>query len=1296
MLFPIYCKCQQYQIISTSDGLPQSFVSGIVQDNSGFLWIATKNGLARYDGVHYKVFHHNPMDSNSINGDLIICLKYFDNAVWIEYKSGDIDRLNTVTEEITHYFLKSTLEKSGLKMLKRGWIIGCDHLLWAICEQNNIISYNFKRRKLEKYIFRNTQRNLNLWGIQEDHKGILWAITDKGILSYNKKKGFYTHYQLPISAIYRNDVVVGNTALDLYFKSNGDFLWGDTENLYTYSVVNHRISKVKLPGKDKENVLWIKSGRDGNVYFERGGKVWQYNKIGLLLINDVLHKSSIAAKSFFMDRTGVIWIGTDARGILKIDLNTPEFYSFSPADTFPDNLLKREFNMSLSKTFKWTAADSEFSLPGYHIRSSYDRNGKLWIGVKNMVTCYDPYTRKLTQLPEIKGLEDKNSRGIGLKGLAFNESGSPIVAGYNGNLLFYDGKTSAWKWFLPPGFLKVLFGENLVLSDMCADNERLWLTTETNGVFYITLKDRRVYKLKWGKQEPLLGIRKDPKRTDVLWIGSYHGLICLYKKTLKTKIFTMRQGLPDNTVYALSDDSKGNLWFSTNKGLCRFDPRNYRVRVFQSQYGLPGNEFNRFHCLQLPDGRLSFGGPEGWVLFDPTKIRDSNYQPEVAFTSLKVNNIEVNHHKKNGILDRPVNEMKELFLDYDQNTFMMSFAGMEFNQPQDLKFRYQLVGYDKEWVECGNIPFANYTRLPSGNYEFRVNCSNSVGKWSEKIKTVKLSVASPWWLKWWAYMIYAVLFFAGVGYWLYLQRLRIKLEQSIAFKQKETEQLKQLTEMKSRFFTNMTHDFRTPLTLILSPLSELKEYLAGSSQEKNIDSIQKNSEELLDSVNRLLSLSKLEEKLPISGESIGSISDFVEGVVDQFKSMALSKDIDLSFSSDVNNLYRFDMENLKGILFNLIGNSLKFTLSGGKINVIVKKGLPDGIVLIVEDTGIGIPDSDKPFIFNRYFQSEKNSKKLNVHGSGIGLFLVQEFVSSQQGTIKMESTEGEGTVFMVHMPYPAIGSQLSNESRDHFNRILLEKEIDRNDENPVILLVEDNVDMSEFILDILPSNYIVIRAFNGEEGLMVAKEIIPDLIVADLMMPVMDGLTLCKELKNNDKTSHIPIIILSAKENMNSQLEGLESGADDYLVKPFNIQDLTLRIQNNLESQIRYRKLLAAQFNIHSNVEKTKVIDPFLQKLYTILENDLSNSSVGIEEFAGLLHVSRVQLHRKIKAITGKTSVEVVRNYRLERAAEFLKEGYNSSEAAFKAGFESPAYFSKCFKAYYKLTPSAFVKDHLK
>lgn len=826
------------------------------------------------------------------------------------------------------------------------------------------------------------------------------------------------------------------------------------------------------------------------------------------------------------------------------------------------------------------------------------------------------------------------------------------------------------------------------------DTNRIWITTEMDGLVFIDLKTGKVGQLRHNPDpgalptDQLLGLRPDPSRPDLLWIGSRNGLICLNKKTLKAEIFNTGTGLPDNTIYSLLADHYGNLWFGTNKGLCSFSPITHKVRVFQTRHGLLEDEFNRFHQMMLPDGRLAFGGTQGWTLFDPDKIKDDAYQPAIALTALKINN-ETVIPSASGVLRKPVNASGNLELRYDQNTVTLFFAGLQFNQPQDLNYRYQLSGYDNDWIGSGQIPFANYTKIPPGNYEFRVNASNTTGQWSKKIKKLTITVLPPWWQTWWAYLVYVIVIGGGIWYWLRLQVIRIELRKSVELKKQEAQQLRVLTEMKERFFTNVTHDFRTPLTLILSPLASLIQMNADRKDEAGkLLSIKRNAEQLLGLINQLLDFSKLGANVLTVDESAGDPGIFAENTLALFQEEAARKGVKLTITNLLQGHYWFDAPKLERILANLIGNAIKFTPSGGSVNVTAAKER-DLILFSVSDTGIGIATDQATYIFDRYYQIDSYDTHA-VNGTGIGLSLVKELVELQQGQIELKSELGQGSTFRVLLPYrPAspAAATVGTDALEKWDIPVMQNEEIR------ILLIEDNAELSDFIASSLPQRYLIDRASNGAEGLQIALDTLPDLIISDVMMPVMDGFEFCKAVKQHEHTSHISIILLTAKVAVESRMQGLSKGADDYLTKPFHVPELNLRVYNLLERQRRLRAHIQSQVSSPpAEVGNLQQLHPFLNKFYAVIDQNLDDSSIGVEDLASQMNMSRWQLQRKLRAVADMTVSDAVRNYRLTKAASFLKDGFSSSESAYKAGFDSPAYFTKCFGAFYGVTPSEFIK----
>ncbi|REA63812.1 hypothetical protein DSL64_05145 [Dyadobacter luteus] len=1264
------------------------------QDNKGFVWVGTRNGLARFDGINFKLFQQSAnARKSSIASNLIINIKGFNNKIWIEHESGEIDQFDPVTEIVIGNGLPKKY-KSG-DFLRRAWIADSKGIIWRIVDGAGLIKYGPTPKSYNKKT--NGFDSDTLWGIAAGRDGMLWVLTNYGLSSLDEKSGKVRNYgsgQLPDYHDYRYAV---RFPAGLHQRKNGQLMWADRKFLYLFSPHQGKyLSQIPLGSRSDRSVTWIREGLDGITYFERGGAIYSYNDHdGLALVHGETRVGKDPIQSFLVDQSGLIWLGTNAHGISQTDLTTPFFPSFPFKEGFVSDVLKTEFNKSLSALFDWNIQDQRFAAPGYHIRSAYDKSRHLWIGIKQQVVRYNPVTKNFFSLPKLTQISNSSETGIGIKGLTISPEGAPVVIGYNRNILIYNQSKNAWEWLLPEGYISKKLGTNITPQDICMDQQHLWITTEMDGLIVIDHKTGNLQQLKQNSSpvslptNQLLGVKADPTRPDLLWIGSRNGLVCLNKKTLKAQVFNSQTGLPDNTIYTLLADRYGNFWFGTNKGLCRFSPVTHQVQVFQTRHGLLEDEFNRFHQLALPDGRLAFGGTSGWTLFDPDKIKEDTHQPTIALTDLKINNATI-EHSADGLLTSPLNAIKELVLPHDQNTVTLYFAGLQFNQPHDLKYRYQLTGYDNDWVHSAHIPFANYTKIPPGTYQFMVNASNTTGHWSKEIKRLTITIRAPWWHSWWAYMLYATLIAGGIWYWFRLQLIRIDLSKSVELKKREAQQLRTLAEMKERFFTNVTHDFRTPLTLILSPLAQLIEKNAGTNDATKLQSIERNARQLLELINQLLDFSRADARMLTVNQSAGDLSNFCENTIALFIEEASKKGLELKLINQVHGNYWFDAAKLERILANLIGNGLKFTSAGGQVSLTVT-AVQDYIIFSITDTGIGISDDKLAFIFDRYYQIDKNGRT-EMAGSGIGLALVKEFVEVQKGYIDVESKYGKGSTFRVFLPYlPAILS-----TKPAAELVCPDEQLiySNKNEEVCILLLEDNIELADFIAGSLPGHYTITKATNGADGLKIALETLPDLIISDVMMPVMDGFEFCQQIKEHQQTSHIPVILLTAKVEVESRMQGLTTGADDYLTKPFHVPELNLRVHNLLERQRRMRAYIQNQIG-SPGFAPTKELDPFLTKFYHVIDQDLDNSSVGVDQLASRMNMSRSQLHRKLRAVADMTVSDVVRNYRLSKAAEFLKAGFSSSESAYKAGFDSPAYFTKCFKALYGETPSEYYKKNI-
>lgn len=1275
------------RILTPREGLPQSFVSGLVQSRDGFVWIGTRNGLARYDGRQFRLFQHRLHDTTTLSSNVIASL-FLDRTdrIWIQYENEVIDILDPRTEQLQYVSRLPVFRKAPRVFIRQGLLVDRAGNPWGIERGNGVWHYDLRRQQV-RHFDRKTIGSDTAKGFLETRDGCIWILTLRGLYCLMPGDPRPKHVVLPVLPIFGNSQTMSADAVGMFERVNGEIMFSGSHRLFFFHPIRKTFRSLPLPKFTDKAVRWYQAGRDGKEYFEIEGSVYQYaDDQGIVHVGETSLTHFRESFAFLVDQSGLIWLGTNAAGVHQIDLTSPFFRSFPNREAFHADLLGQLYGMSVAKLADWPADDPQFPLTSYVFRTAYDARKRLWMGIRNRVGRLNPQTGRLDLLPPVPGIREPFDRIPGLRGLQFDPQGNIWVVGDNGYLASFDSVSRKWLPFIDPSFIRKKIHPLTIPADLVVDNDFIWITTEAHGLLCIDRKTKTLRQITREKfplvlpTNQLIGIEKDPGNADLLWIGSYEGLVCLNRKTFRSRIFTPDDGLPDNTIYSILPDNAGYLWLSTNKGICQFHPRTHQVRVFRTVDGLPGDEFNRFHHFRLPDGTLAFGGTEGWVQFNPVRLHTDRFSPRVRLTDVRVNNVPIDRRQNPFVL----NSGQDWQLPFDQNSLTFEFAGLQFNQPQKLQYRYQLEGYDDSWIYAGNSPTAHYTKLPPGRYVFLVNATNTTGQWSPHVCRLAIVVQPPFWRTWWAYLGYICL--AGGLIWLYI-RYRIKqegLRQAVSLREKEAEQLRKIDEMKSHFFSNIAHEFRTPLTLILAPAELLRQELTDPRQAGWVSAIEWNAGQLLRLIGQLMDLARLESGMMMTEKVRGSISALTGSVVVSFEAKSAIRNVRLHIDDQLQDKeFWFDADKWERIVYNLVSNAVKFTPDGGKVTVSLSDGSPPdtsqgqaegrpGVLLVVEDTGIGIAHEQLPLIFERYYRAPSRQP-----GTGIGLALVRELVEVQEGQISVRSEPGSGTRFSVWIPCrPAEGNLTEGNGPEG---------------HPHVLLVEDNPDLMAFLSAALADRYRVSRATDGVPALALARLDPPDIIVSDIMMPGMDGLTLLRSLRADVQTSHIPVLLLSAKSDRASRLEGLLTGADDYLTKPFVVEELRIRVQNLLERQERVRVRFQEQSHLPER-EPTPEEDPFLLRVYGLLEEQLDDSSVGVESLAGQLGMSRVHLHRKVKALTGMTTTDLIRSYRLRRAADFLRQGLNSSQTAYRVGFETPAYFARCFRERFGMTPLEFQK----
>lgn len=822
----------------------------------------------------------------------------------------------------------------------------------------------------------------------------------------------------------------------------------------------------------------------------------------------------------------------------------------------------------------------------------------------------------------------------------------------------------------------------------------------------------------------ILALCPDPLFPDsLLWLGSSSR--GLYSFDLKSHSFNTRfqeQGIVSNHIASVLADNGGNLWLGTDRGLTRLVLDSIRRSIrgvfnYNNSDGLVTNDFTSYYgpnAVKLNNGSMIFTGPRGFQIIQPENIIDDTHIPFLHLTNFTINYKPASYGLPDSPLEKPISLTDQVRLSYDNSTIGFEMTALDFKSSTHLNYAFKLENYDNDWVYNSNNRSIQYTKLPAGSYTLNIKVATRDQVWGESIEALKIDIGRPWWSSLPAYAAYLFILIGVV--WLVdrIQRNRQKMEMNIEKNKLEAEKLRELDVLKSKFFANISHEFKTPLTLILNPVEDMLGKTADASDQHSLLMIQRNALQLQRYITEILELSKLDANRLRLGIRELDLVRYAKYLVASFDSLARHKDVRLELKSSSDMLICFlDPAKLNTILTNLLSNAIKFTPKGGHVNLSVSECLctlhencnkVKGCILInVTDTGKGIPEDKIPYIFDRYYKGDPNSDE--NYGTGLGLALVRELVNLHKGNINVTSKAGEFTTFQIHFPmdhYHAQSKELVDVRRydieeDFDFASVKENEVSvADDENShdlyekIVLVVEDNRDMRTLIRAGLKKDYQVVEAVDGEEGIMMAIETSPDLIICDVMMPKKDGFEVARSLKSNELTSHIPIIFLTARAQMSDKIMGLETGADDYLIKPFYPRELAVRVKNLLEQRERIKEQFG-RFNMLKidNLPIKSIDQVFLEKVIKVIEIHLASDSFGVSVLMKELGISRTPLHRKLKALTNQSANELIQSIRLQKAAEMLKNNVASvAEIGYQVGFSSPPYFSRAFKQYFGHTPS--------
>jgi signal transduction histidine kinase/ligand-binding sensor domain-containing protein/DNA-binding response OmpR family regulator len=1077
---------------------------------------------------------------------------------------------------------------------------------------------------------------------------------------------------------------------------------GESKKFFTETPQNQPISdnNISVMFIDKHENLWLGTENQGIYKVNTDSKpffsYYHYKSDNRIIIKDII-------RAIHEDKSGNIWIGTFYNGVHVFNRKNNKITILRQN---PDNLN----NSLISNEIRCILCDSK---------------GYVWIGTKQGLSKYHPSTKTFTNYAF---RTPKSIPNNWVHAIMEDYKGSIWIGTFDG-IAKYDTSQDLFIAYDPRVSL-MNKQVDIILEDRY---KNLWVGTQGGGVTCLKRKNNSdefnpVHYIHNREDtnsisnNRVFSIRED--KQGYIWIATEYGLNRLDPETGVFLRFTQNNNLPDEMIMGLLIDNNDNLWISHKKGLSRMNIESFEIRSYSEQDGLQSNEFSENACFKNDEtGELFFGSTNGLNSFFPTKIEENHIKPEVIFTGLEILNQPVRPQEKiddRVILSKPILFTDEINLKYSDKSFSIKFAALHYANPKSNQYLYKLDGYDKNWIKADPmIRMATYSNLPGGKYTFMAKASNNDGIWNEQPSTIKINISPPWWNNWVAYFAYFAIVIL-VFYLVYNYIVsREKFKNEMRYERMKMKKIVELDTMKMQFFTNVSHEFRTPLSLIIDPLRKLNQSNVAPSQAKYYYSIMhQNAQLLMRLVNQLLDIRRLETghlKLDIRQADIVAFS---RSVYNSFSLRANQRKIKYKFFSAASGITaRFDPEKFEKILTNLLSNAFKYTSDGGEISVEIYQKKDQGnvpgdngyVVLAVHDNGIGIPLKSQQKIFDRFYQA-LTPKLIPSRGTGIGLAYTKQLVELMKGKITVKSSPGNGSVFTVILPIGDINdkqetiAELQPETvvenipilNADFTDSITDEKQDAS-EKYTILVVEDNVEVRAYLKNELQHKYKVFEANDGAEGFNTALENAPDIILSDIMMPEVSGLDLCKQIKSDERTSHIPFIMLTARQSDAYKKEGYEFGADVYVTKPFNMSVLLAIIKNLIDTRQKLKELFSnSPFIDIKKLSGNAADESFLEKAMETIEEEISNPDFNIDSLSDMLKMSRRQLTHKIKTLTGQTVLEFIKTVRLNKGAKLLlSRDYSISEVSYMLGYNVPANFSRSFNKQFGKTPSEYIDSYL-
>lgn len=1306
----IYAQNQKFikRSYTTEDGLLSNTITHLFIDSNNFLWLGSQGvGISRFDGANFKNFYSDPRDSLSLSSPSIneIDEDSYGN-IWVVTNTGGVSRFDPKKETFKRYMQTprdstkiSSNQVSDLHIDNKGtiWISHIDGLdrydpdldafvkvisrprsafnsisednngnLWLLASNTNLICYSTQKSEVitDKSIgYELSFKNGRLRAIIDDDN-VMWSTYNKKVLARIdlnqdtlKKNIFFENY---------------NRVSYLLNKKKGQnpIIYKDSK-LFEYDT--------QAKNEIKESDFFFELENDNNVFAIQkveGDSYWLGTAKGLIYLENTQERfrqeTSIAAKgdailAMFEDNNGSFWVSTAKQGLFNYDSDTDK----------KDDVSYIFKNLNLKKN------DVEIT------EITQDRNGVLWFASQKGIFSWDPKKEQSKLFfPSYKKTQDKYSD-------LFISSDDKLYAGIEVALLkvlnLNNQESNDYQFFMDTSRDSLIMPAVYVNKIIESDANDIWLGTEYFGLSKLEKSTNNFVQIPLvllvnGHEIKMQLVIQDIIKLEegLFWIATDKGLFKLNSSTNALTFFNNEANPAFNFTYSLVDDHNNNIWLSTDNGISCFEPSSNTFTNWSENDGLGSISFKRKTALKSKNGRIYFGGNNGIVSFDPSDMKPNTIIPPIVLTNIK------KFTKGEGFEEvKGANNIDELILEYNERDFSVGYAALNHNNAKKSEYAYMLEGYNEDWVYVANQREVTFTNLDPGQYTFKVKGSNNNGVWNEEGKTIPVKILKPWWTTNLAYLGYSLLCFMAI-YTVY-----------VAIKRKaETKRLLELDGLKSDMYTQISHEFRTPLTIITGLNEELKSHFNGQKQ-KTFDIINRNSKSLLHLVDQLLELKKMEAGKMVPDYINANIVPYLKYLMESFESYAHTKKIGLHFITSDNEVKMdHDPEKLLVIVSNLLSNAIKFTPTSGNIYFQIDTKGGKVLELKVKDTGIGIDREVLPNIFERFYMTRDTDSK-DIPGIGVGLALTKELVELLNGTIAATSEPGTGSTFTIALPITQHASRADQgldpetiikrvqryweQAPEVINPFNEERNLSSGRQS--ILIVEDNNDVLTYLRSILGGQWDINTAQDGESAIAMAIEQVPDIVLCDLMIPIKNGFEVLQTLKEDKRTSHIPVMILSAMADDSSRMKGFEMGADAYLVKPFKKQELQLRLGKLVETREQLQQSYRKSDQQYSN-KLRKTDREFLGKIEELVLGKEHNTGYNIQMLCTDMGMSRTQLHNKLKALTGLSTSIFVRVIRLRRAEQLLLTTQESvSEIAYRVGFNDPSYFTRCFTEEFGVPP---------